>query len=129
MSHYVDVDVYDYAWIVVLIWIVILGINIGLAFVVANLARKKGYSYGGFWALSFFAGFVIPLIVVLVLDDRTVPPYQQYYRPPYGQPYQQPYQPPYQPPYQQPAQSPCPNCGNNALGDAVFCPKCGTKIK
>ncbi len=98
-----------------------LGIAVGLAFIPANIARNKGYSYGGFWVFGFFF-FIIALIVSLCLSDKTI----QYYPSAYQQPYQQPYQPPYQ---QQPAQGVCPNCGNSVPGDSAFCPKCGTKIK
>lgn len=112
----------------ILVWIICIGAAVGLAFIPATIARNKGYSYGGFWALGFFF-FLIGLIVALCLPDKTVPPpYQQY-----GQPYQQPYQPygqPYQQPYQpQPAQAVCPNCNDNIPADSAFCPKCGTKIK
>ncbi len=107
-----------------LAWILWVGIAVGLAFIPATIARNKGYSYGGFWAFGFFF-FIIALIVALCISDKT---YQQYYQPPYQQPYQpyQPYQPPYQ---QQPAQVTCPNCGNSIAADAVFCPKCGTRLK
>jgi len=99
-----------------IVWI---GLCVGLAFIPANIARKKGYSYGGFWALGFFF-FLIGLIVALCLPDKTVPPpYQQY---------QQPYQVPN--PQQNTQQfGVCPNCGAGVMDGAVFCSKCGAKNK
>lgn len=96
-----------------------IGIAVGLAFIPATIARNKGYSYGGFWALGFFF-FLIGLIVALCLSDKRTQ--QQYYQPQYGQPYQPPYQPPQ-------AQSVCPNCNSSIPVDSAFCPKCGTKTK
>lgn len=121
-------------------WIIAIGIAVGLAFIPATIARKKGYSYGGFWAFGFFL-FIPALIVALVIQDKTQPtyqqPYQPYQQPPYGQaPYGQ--QPPYgQPPYGQPQQpytSPaasanCPSCGAPVSGTDAFCPSCGTRVK
>lgn len=105
--------------------IVVLGLVAWLAFIIANMAREKGYSYGGFWVLGFFL-FIVGLTLVLCLPDKTN---RQYCRQPY-QPYGHPDQPPYQPPYQQqPAQGVCPNCGNSVAEDAPFCPKCGIKNK
>ena len=39
----------------------------------ANIARKKGYSYGGFFALGFFT-WLIGLIIALCLNDRNPAP-------------------------------------------------------
>lgn len=44
---------------------------IGLAFIPASVARKKGYSFGGFWAFGFFL-FIPAIIVALCLEDKTV---------------------------------------------------------
>lgn len=135
-------------WAVALIIGVSLLINIALACWVGRKARAKGYSYGGFWCLSFFLSFIVGIIVVLCIPDRTQgnaygqPPYGQ---PPYGQP---PYgtQPPYgqasngqQPPYGQGAYPPqpdpqpgnarsCPMCGKALAADSKFCPECGAKL-
>jgi hypothetical protein len=127
--------------VVIISWIIGLGIAIGLAFIPANMARKKGYSYGGFWAFGFFL-FIPAIIVAAVIEDKTQPryqqPYQPYGQPPYGQPYQQPGQPPYgQPPYGQPQQpyaqpapaASCPSCGAPVSGTDAFCPSCGTRVK
>ena len=109
-----------------------LGASVGLAFIPAVIAQKKGYSYGGFWAFGSFL-FVPALIVALVIEDKTQPrfqaPYPPYQQPPYGQPSgQQP--PPYgqQPPYAQPSAA-CPSCGAPITGSNAFCPSCGTRVK
>ena len=86
---------YHYQGLIIILFI-LLGIAacVGLAFIPANIAKKKGYSYGGFWAFGFFL-FVPALIVALLIDDKTLPP------PYYGNPYYGPYgqQPPPPPPY------------------------------
>ena len=41
----------------------------GLAFIPANLARNKGYSYGLWWLFGFLL-FLVALIVILVLPDK-----------------------------------------------------------
>jgi len=46
-----------------------LGAKIGLAFIPANIAKNKGYGFGGFFALGLFF-FLIGLIVALCLDDK-----------------------------------------------------------
>ena len=38
----------------IIIWIISIGAAVGLAFIPANMAKKKGYSYGGFWVFGFF---------------------------------------------------------------------------
>ena len=53
----------------VLIFLLIVGVSVGLAFIPATIAKKKGYSYGGFFVLGLFF-FLIGLIVVLCLDDK-----------------------------------------------------------
>ncbi len=52
---------------------IILGIFlwVTLAFVPAYLAKKKGYSFILFLVLSWFVSFIITLIVVLALKDKT----------------------------------------------------------
>lgn len=44
-------------------------VSVALAFIPANMARKKGYSYGGFWLFGFLC-FLPALIVALVISDR-----------------------------------------------------------
>jgi len=136
------------------IWIFVMLIGVGLAFIPATIARKKGYSYGGFWVFGFFL-FLPALIVALVIQDKTAPQGYQGYQPypPYqqsGQPYgqQPPYGQPY-PPYQQPNQpygqqssnaqpgeqayrihrDACPSCGAPVTEESLFCSKCGTRLK
>ena len=123
-------DYYYYAgmstWVIVVL-VISVAVNIGLAFVVANIAKKKGYSYGAFWCLSFFASFIVGLIVAISMPDKYQPPYQQPYQPPYQQPYQPPAAPPYQAPNQQ-SSAMCPNCGRPVSAGDKFCQGCGTKI-
>lgn len=110
-------------WLTVIILIVSIGAAVGLAFIPASIARKKGYSYGGFWAFGFFL-FIPALIVALVIEDKTQPKYQQPYAPyppgppPYGQGYA---------PSSQPA-SYCPKCGAAVSVGNAFCQGCGTKV-
>lgn len=125
-------------------WIITIGISVGLAFIPANIAKKKGYSYGGFWALGFFF-FLIGLIVALCLDPK--PGSEKYvqsaYYPPQYAPPQQP--PPYgatpngqqaygQQTYGQQAYTPpqsdyrCAQCGTSYKQGDAFCAKCGNKL-
>ena len=136
---------YDYEWdyldsslsvvaiiIIVVIWI---GASVGLSFIPANMAKKKGYSFAGFYCLSFFVSFVIAIIIAAVIQDKNPPPqYGQYYGPPYGQPYPpygQPYPPPYGQPYAPPSQPVvnCPSCGAAIPASDPFCSKCGVRVK
>ena len=50
----------------VIIWI---GIILGLAYIPANIARKKGYGFAGFYIFGIFL-FLIALIVALCLSDK-----------------------------------------------------------
>ena len=60
-------------WIVILLYIlIIIGVSVGLAFIPSSIAKKKGYSAGGFWAFGFFA-FLPALIVALCIRDRNTP--------------------------------------------------------
>lgn len=45
-------------------------VNALLSRIPAKWARDKGYSYGGFWCLSFFLSFVVGLIVAACITDR-----------------------------------------------------------
>ena len=47
---------------------IIIAIAVGLAFIPANIAAKKGYSKGGFWIFGFFL-FLPALIVSLCLNE------------------------------------------------------------
>lgn len=69
-------------------------VAVGLAFIPASIAKRKGYSYGGFWVFGFFL-FLIALIVALCLRDKYESAYQQnYYPPPSGANQQYQYPPP-----------------------------------
>lgn len=115
--------------ILVVIWI---GASVGLSFIPANMAKKKGYSFAGFYCLSFFVSFVIAIIIAAVIQDKNPKPaYWQPYPPypPYGQP---PYnQPPYGQQYVLPSQpmAMCPSCGAPSPTSDVFCTKCGARMK
>ena len=41
-----------------------------LAFIPASMAKKKGYSYGGFWVFGFFL-WLPAIIVAACLNDKT----------------------------------------------------------
>lgn len=106
--------------IVVLFIILGIGANIGLAFIPAYIAKNKGYSFGAFWCIGFFASFVIGLIIAVCLPEK-MPPY-------YAPPYQQPYAPPYGQPNGQYA-SYCSKCGHGLVTGDPFCPGCGAKVQ
>ncbi len=128
-----------------IIWLIVL---IGVAFIPANMAKKKGYSFGGFYVFGFF----IPLVAIIVAaclrdkshDDDVRPVYgappPTYGVPPYGAnvpPYGAPVAPP---PYSTPPQPPkpdapaalpekvCAYCGTKALGDSTVCNSCGARF-
>ena len=50
-------------------WILGIGLSIGLAFIPANIAAKKGYSKVGFWFFGFGA-FVPAIIVACCLRNK-----------------------------------------------------------
>jgi len=52
------------------VFLLIFGVRIALAYVVGNIAKKKGYSFGGFFLLGLFF-FIIGLVIVLCLDDKS----------------------------------------------------------
>lgn len=60
-----------------MLWIIVLLLlYIGLGFIPANIANKKGYSFGLYWLFGFFF-FVPALMVSLLISDKNAP--QQYY--------------------------------------------------
>jgi len=67
MDYYSSIAAF---WIVYLL--VMLGVAVGLAFIPASVARKKGYSYGGFWCFGFFA-FVPAIIVAACIKPKQKP--------------------------------------------------------
>lgn len=46
--------------------------RIGLAFIPANIAKKKGYSFGGFYTLGIF-WLLLSLILALCFKDKNAP--------------------------------------------------------
>lgn len=104
----------------VLFFIIWIGALVGLAFIPASIAKRKGYSAGAFWCLGFFGAFIIPTIVACCIPDRNVPP--PWYR---GATSYPPPAPPMPPPA---AQRACPQCGAACRNDAAFCLKCGAKL-
>jgi len=103
-------------WMIWLIMVIAVRIMVGLAFIPAGMARKKGYSYGGFWVFGFFL-FIPAIIVAAVAKDKTSPT-----QPPYEQPYPQP------PGSLQPGTCYCTNCGALIPHNSTFCPSCGTRL-
>lgn len=118
-----------------------------LAFIPASMAKKKGYSYGGFWFFGFLL-WLPAIIVAACLSDKTkqnatyAPPPQYGYngQPPYGAPVAPP--PPYgtgqgyaapvpQPAVSKPQAAPektCPYCGSNFSADKTMCDSCGARM-
>ncbi len=115
-----------------ILYIIIL---IALAFIPANMAKKKGYSYGGFWVFGFFL-WLPAIIVAACLSDKTArqnvyyPP--QPYVPPYAAPAPPPYRPPVVPQAAQAAAKPAPRtcayCGTQSSGNSEVCSSCGAKL-
>ena len=129
-----------------------LGITIALAFIPANIAKKKGYGFGGFYVFGLFL-FLIALIVALCLDDKNAQMNQmtrainsvnnnvnQQQTPSIGDELKK-----YNDLLAQGAITQeeynslkakllganacvCPNCGATVKADSAFCAKCGTKI-
>lgn len=65
-----------FGWIFGFIWIFIwLIFSMVFSFIIAQIARNKGYSFGGFFVFGVFA-FVPALIVVLMLPNKTLPAQQ-----------------------------------------------------
>lgn len=86
-------------------------IGAGLACIPASIAKNKGYSFAGFWCLSFFLSFLIGLIVAACLSDKSdyVPRYE----------IQEDYA-------SRPAlEKRCRQCGANICEEDAFCRKCG----
>lgn len=138
--------------LLILAILISLGAKIGLAFIPANIAKKKGYGFGGFFVLGLFF-FLIGLIVSLCLDDKNAQMYQMTnaihsinnnpaptQTASVGDELKK-----YNDLRQQGAISQeeyeslkakllnsseriCPNCGATVKQDSAFCSKCGTRI-
>ena len=108
--------------VAVLIIVLVVGANVGLAFIPAYIAKNKGYSFGAFWCIGFFASFVIGLIIAVCLPEKYPPYYPPQQYPPYGQPYQQPGQSSQFTGY-------CSKCGHGLVSGDPFCPGCGNKVQ
>jgi len=138
--------------LLILAILISLGAKIGLAFIPANIAKKKGYGFGGFFVLGLFF-FLIGLIVSLCLDDKNAQMYQMTnaihsinnnptptQTSSVGDELKK-----YNDLRQQDAISQeeyeslkakllnnsekvCPNCGATVKQDSAFCSKCGTRI-
>lgn len=65
--------IYSIIIIEIIVLFVILAVKVGIALIPANIAKKKGYSFAGFFIMGIFF-FLIGLIVSLCLDDKTVQP-------------------------------------------------------
>ena len=145
--------------IVFVIVLIVLGLAIlfGLALLPANIAKKKGYGFWGFFLFAYFL-WLPALIVAACLADRTKPrPYYFVGQQPYGYPGQpgapqpdqaggqaptnasQPYgaqtvyaaQTPPQNGVGQasPAAVACPQCGTQMSGAMMYCANCGARLK
>ncbi len=58
---------------VVIYYIITLLANVGLAFIPANIAKKKGYSFGLWWFYGFML-FIVAVIHVNLIKDKTTQP-------------------------------------------------------
>lgn len=65
--------IYSMLIIEIIVLFVILAVKVGIALIPANIAKKKGYSFAGFFIMGIFF-FLLGLIVSLCLDDKTVQP-------------------------------------------------------
>lgn len=65
--------IYSMIIIEIIVLFVILAVKVGIALIPANIAKKKGYSFAGFFIMGIFF-FLLGLIVSLCLDDKTVQP-------------------------------------------------------
>jgi hypothetical protein len=106
-------------------------INFGLSFIGAALAKKKGYSYGGFLCLGIFTAFWLSLIIVACLTPREGSPYlEQKDR---EQRYKQQHQNSSQTQTGQskismaPGFFACSGCGAKCENEVMYCPSCGKK--
>jgi len=109
MSYYPAV----FAGAYVAVIIIALGLQIGLSFIGASMAKKKGYSFGGFWCLGFFSSFLIGIIVAAIVPDLNlyVRKDELFARPPMP-----------------PMARSCPACGKPVPMSDSFCPACGVKM-
>ena len=117
------------------IWIGAFIANLFLSFIPASMARNKGHSFGGYWALStFLVGWLIGIIIAACLSNRllkqgnnvvqtnvnvqntTLPPV-----------YDAASQPNYSNPPQNAGSKYCGNCGAQINTNAKFCNSCGIK--
>lgn len=92
--------------------ILIIGANIGLAFIGAAMAKKRGYSYGGFLCLGIFATFVVGIIVAACLTPKEGSDF-------YGKKSEN----------ETLSGIACTQCGAVCAPDMVHCFKCGRKIR
>jgi len=82
-----------------------------LGLIPANIAKKKGYSFGLWWLFGFLF-FIIALIVALVMKDKTqgATLAQASNLPP-------------------PGMVKCPHCSENIKPGMAACPYCAEKLK
>ena len=106
-----------FAGVYVIIIVIVLGLQAGLSFIGASMAKKKGYSFGGFWCLGFFSSFLIGIIVAAIVPDLNL-----YVRKDELYAYTA------MPPVPPPATRPCPACGKPVAVDGLFCSACGSKM-
>jgi len=73
MNANISINGFNLEWIFGFIWIFVwLIFSLVFSFIVASIAQRKGYSFGGFLAFGVFA-FVPALIVALMLPYRSRP--------------------------------------------------------
>ena len=121
---------YDFVDFIASYGIFLFGINLGLSFIGASIAGKKGYSYGGFLCLGIFVAFWLSLIIAASCKPRAGSRYLEEKNQQYNYRFQNPNQ---QPPNEQNAQPQqegarfCTGCGAPVNPGMAFCPTCGKK--
>jgi len=95
--------------------IYLFGINLGLSFIGAATAKRRGYSYGGFLCIGIFGSFLLSIIIAACLKPREGSLIVNRANPEYQQTTQ----------YQQPAIFYCRGCGAQCSVGMAFCPTCG----
>ncbi|MBM3298038.1 MAG: zinc ribbon domain-containing protein [Candidatus Aminicenantes bacterium] len=83
-----------------------------LGLIPANIAKKKGYSFGLWWLFGFLF-FILALIIALVMKSKTAPGLQAV-----ADVQATP-----------PGMVKCPHCQSNIVPQAAVCPYCAEKTK
>ena len=73
IDTHISISGFNLEWIFGFIWIFVwLIFSVVFSFIIASIAQRKGYSFGGFFIFGVFA-FVPALIVAIMLPYKTRP--------------------------------------------------------